>query len=415
MKNEETLAEALRTHPCYNEAAHLKYARMHIPVAPKCNIQCNFCNRKYDCTNESRPGVTSEVLTPEQAVEKIRYVKKRVPNLKVIGIAGPGDPMANNETFQTLELVGKEFPEMTLCISTNGLALPQNVERLWDLGVRFVTVTINAPDPQIGAKMYSAVLWQGKRLTGEEGAAVLLERQLQGIKMCADRGMLVKANIVMVPDVNATSIPVLVKKVKAQGAYIVNILPLIPVPGTKFEHERAPTPAERKALMDRCSVDARMMRHCKQCRADAIGLLDHDRSGEFAGCMMGRGCGPAEQDPPVLIRPDLGSKYTVAVASDGGQRVDAGFGNASRFLVYAVDGADVKLLRQVRPENADIPLSGEFHKEHVEQIVTLLDDCDCIIVREIGSMPRSVIEHRGKRVILSEDMIRVAVSALGSS
>ena len=150
MKNEETLAEALRTHPCYNEAAHLKYARMHIPVAPKCNIQCNFCNRKYDCTNESRPGVTSEVLTPEQAVEKIRYVKKRVPNLKVIGIAGPGDPMANNETFQTLELVGKEFPEMTLCISTNGLALPQNVERLWDLGVRFVTVTINAPDPQIG-------------------------------------------------------------------------------------------------------------------------------------------------------------------------------------------------------------------------------------------------------------------------
>ena len=28
----------------------------------RCNIQCNYCDRKFDCTNESRPGVTSGVL-----------------------------------------------------------------------------------------------------------------------------------------------------------------------------------------------------------------------------------------------------------------------------------------------------------------------------------------------------------------
>ena len=99
------LEKALQEHPCYSEAAHTAYARMHIPVAPKCNIQCNFCNRKFDCSNESRPGVTSEVLTPEQAAAKIAYVRERVPNLKVIGIAGPGDPLANEETFETLALV----------------------------------------------------------------------------------------------------------------------------------------------------------------------------------------------------------------------------------------------------------------------------------------------------------------------
>ena len=44
-------------HPCYSEKAHHHYARMHVAVAPACNIQCHYCNRKYDCANESRPGV----------------------------------------------------------------------------------------------------------------------------------------------------------------------------------------------------------------------------------------------------------------------------------------------------------------------------------------------------------------------
>ena len=57
-------------HPCYSPAAHHRYARMHLAVAPACNVQCHYCNRKYDCANESRPGVVSEVLTPEQAVKK---------------------------------------------------------------------------------------------------------------------------------------------------------------------------------------------------------------------------------------------------------------------------------------------------------------------------------------------------------
>jgi hypothetical protein len=77
-------------------------------------------------------------------VEKIRFVKTKVPYLSVIGIAGPGDPLANEETFRTLELVGKEFPELTLCLSTNGLRLPENVDRLKRLGVKFITVTMNA-------------------------------------------------------------------------------------------------------------------------------------------------------------------------------------------------------------------------------------------------------------------------------
>ena len=293
MSMDPRLEEVIRTHPCYCEDAHRSFARMHLPVAPRCNIQCNFCNRRFDCCNESRPGVTSEVLSPEAAADKVAYVKERIPNLSVIGIAGPGDPLANEETFRSIELVRERFPDLTLCISTNGLALPDYAERLHDLGVRFVTVTVNALTPETGAEIYDSVVFGGRRLRGVEGASVLLSRQLEGIERCASLGMAVKVNVVMIPGINDAEIPDLVKKVKSLGAYMVNILPLIPVEGTRFAGRRAPTPQERREMMDRCELDARMMRHCRQCRADAIGLLGEDRSPEFVhigGC--GSGCGP---------------------------------------------------------------------------------------------------------------------------
>src|ERR1035437_957600 len=62
--------EKVKNHPCYSEEAHHHVGRMMVAVPPACNIQCNYCNRKYDCSNESRPGVVSERLTPETAAKK---------------------------------------------------------------------------------------------------------------------------------------------------------------------------------------------------------------------------------------------------------------------------------------------------------------------------------------------------------
>ena len=398
--------EALREHPCYDGDAHTKFARMHVPVAPKCNIQCNYCNRKYDCSNESRPGVTSEVLSPEEASEKIRIVREKIPYLRVIGIAGPGDPLANEETFRTLELVGERFPDLTLCVSTNGLALPENAQRLYDLGVRFLTVTMNASDPSVGASIYDRVQWNGKRYSGTEGAEILLRNQLDGIRKCVELGMMVKINVVMIPGINDDHIPELVKKVKALGVYIVNILPLIPVDGTKFSDRRAPTPEERKKLMDQCELDVKMMRHCRQCRADAVGLLGEDRSSEFARMGSCRaGCGPsAEFSGPSLVSVGESGPVRIAVATSDGKNVDSGFGNASRFDVYEVSNSGVKLIRTIATDTSK-QVAGGSHKEHIERTADLLNDCSVIVVKEIGSMPSKLLERRGKTVRISSGTI----------
>jgi nitrogen fixation protein NifB len=84
----------IKKHPCFNKEMHHKTGRIHLPVAPRCNIQCNYCSRNFDCVNESRPGVTSELLKPKEALVYLENMLEKIKNISVVGIAGPGDPFA---------------------------------------------------------------------------------------------------------------------------------------------------------------------------------------------------------------------------------------------------------------------------------------------------------------------------------
>ncbi|MDG6257529.1 MAG: nitrogenase cofactor biosynthesis protein NifB [Methanomicrobiaceae archaeon] len=271
----------IREHPCYSEKACHAFGRCHLPVAPKCNIQCNYCVRDFDCVNESRPGVTSRVLSPDEAIELVRRVVKQFSYVKVIGIAGPGEPLANEETFETLRLLKDEFPGQIKCLSTNGLNLPASIDRLHEYGVGNLTVTLNAIDPAVGEQIYSWVEWEGEKLHGREAAEKLLENQMKGIEMAIERRMLVKINTVYIPGVNDEHIPDIARKMGEMGVYTFNVIPLIPQ--YKFADITPPTMAEKRAMQDRCEPFIRQMRHCQRCRADAIGLLGQD----IQSCLYG--------------------------------------------------------------------------------------------------------------------------------
>jgi nitrogen fixation protein NifB len=146
----------LSRHPCFNAEVKRQCGRIHLPVAPHCNVRCSFCNRKYDCLNESRPGVTSSVLSPGQALHYLQKMYERDSRLSVVGIAGPGDAFANaEETLQTLRLVREAFPEMLLCVATNGLNTPAHIAELAEIGGTHLTITVNAVNPEIGAHVYA--------------------------------------------------------------------------------------------------------------------------------------------------------------------------------------------------------------------------------------------------------------------
>jgi nitrogenase cofactor biosynthesis protein NifB len=269
----EEIVEKTLKHPCYSPDAH-NYARIHLPIAPLCNIQCKFCNRKFDCQNESRPGVTSNLLTPAQALRIFEYYYNNVENLSVMGIAGPGDALANvDKTFKTIELIKEKYPEITVCLSTNGLMLSKYAMALRDIGVSHLTVTVNAVDAYIGEQIYAHIDYEGERITGLKGAQILLDNQLKGLGMIKDMNMMCKVNIVAIKDVNLAHIKQIVEKVKSLGVTYTNIMPLIPVEGTAFEKHEVLKNVELNELRDECSEILPQMRHCRQCRADAVGKL----------------------------------------------------------------------------------------------------------------------------------------------
>lgn len=265
----------IQEHPCYSEKASHTFGRAHMPVAPKCNIQCNYCVRKFDCVNESRPGVTSEILDPKQALEKVRDIIKEYPFIKVVGIAGPGDPLDNEETFETFRLIHEEYPHLILCVSTNGLLLTDKIDLLEKYGVTNITVTMNAIDPDIASKVYQYIDYKGRRYySSREMGEILIERQLEGIKMAVERKMLIKVNTVYIPGINDNHIPDIAKKISEMGVYIHNIIPLIAQ--AKFAHITPPTPEEKVAMQEKCKPYVRQMSHCQRCRSDAIGCLGKD-------------------------------------------------------------------------------------------------------------------------------------------
>ncbi len=276
ISKEDEIKRVIAQHPCYSKEAQHKFGRIHLAVAPKCNIQCNYCDRKFDCVNESRPGVTSEVLTPEDALEKTRQILNEYPFIKVVGIAGPGDPLANDETFKTLELIRQEFPEMTLCLSTNGLALPERMPDILRTGVSTLTVTMNAIDPQIEAQLINHVRYNGKVYKGTEAASILIENQLKGIRMAVEADLVVKVNTVLVPGINDKHIVEVAKKINELGVFIMNVMPLICQ--ARFADMTPPSPAECKTVQNECEPYVQQMRHCRQCRSDAFGLIGQDLS-----------------------------------------------------------------------------------------------------------------------------------------
>jgi nitrogen fixation protein NifB len=264
--------EVTRRHPCFDGEAHNQVGRVHLPIAPRCNIQCNFCERNI-CASMAmqHPGWTAKVLAVGGAVELVRSIMcSRATEDFVVGVAGPGDPLANEETFETLRLIHQEYPELLKCISTNGLLLEDKLPQVLEVGIRALTVTVNAPDSGVGKHIYSWVKYQGTIYREEEAAALLIAKQFSGIRKALDADLSIKVNTVLIPSINDRHMMRLALLLREAGVRLMNIMPLIP--SGKMKSYRAPTCDElRKARRD-CGEIVSQFYRCEQCRADVVYL-----------------------------------------------------------------------------------------------------------------------------------------------
>jgi nitrogen fixation protein NifB len=148
--------------------------------------------------------------------------------------------------------------------------LEQYAEQLDQAGVKTVTVTVNAVDPEVLQHICSYIVFEGKRYEGIEGARILIEAQKRGIKKMAQLGAMIKINMVLIPGVNDFHIPEIAETVQGLGASILNIIPLIPQ--HELSHIPAPTCQELNEVREKAERFLPVFRHCQHCRADACGI-----------------------------------------------------------------------------------------------------------------------------------------------
>jgi nitrogen fixation protein NifB len=367
-------------------------------VARTCNIQCNYCNRRFDCANESRPGVASVLLTPWQAAHYVDQAIVRQPELKVVGIAGPGDPFASpEETLETLRLVRERHPDILLCVASNGLNVAPYAEDLARLGVSHVTVTVNTVDAETGAAIYA---WarDGRRIyRGSQAAALLLERQRDAIRALKRHGITVKVNTIVVAGTNEHGVPAVAAEMAALGVDFMNCMPLYPVPDTPFADRQPPGPAAMAALREGAGAHVPQMEHCTRCRADAAGLLGETPSPELVGLLLESASGPA--------RPEDSRPY-IAAASQEGLLVNQHLGGAAEFWVFDATGEEPRLVA-----TRAAPESGGGTSRWIE-LADLLKDCRAVLVQAAGLTPRRILEHYGVQVLETEGLIRAALEEL---
>ncbi len=266
--HQERFAHVTKAHPCFNEKMHDKVGRIHVPIAPRCNIHCNFCTRDINSC-ETRPGVSSKIMNSQQAIEHVAKTINEMP-ISVIGVAGPGDALANEDTFEFFKQADKKFPDLIKCMSTNGLLLADKAEELGKMNINTITVTVNAIDPEIGKQIYSNVVYEGKVYKGEDAFNILSNNQLKGIEKVVAEGIIVKVNSVLIPGLNDKHIVDIAHEVKKRGASLMNIIPLIPL-GAMKDYER-PDCAMMEKIRDEVEEIMPIFRACTQCRADAFGI-----------------------------------------------------------------------------------------------------------------------------------------------
>lgn len=425
----EDIQAKIHNHPCYSEGAHHHYARIHVAVAPACNIQCNYCNRKYDCSNESRPGVTSERLTPEEAAKKVLLVGGEVQRMSVLGIAGPGDALANpKKTFETFGMVREFAPDLKLCLSTNGLELPNFIDEMVEYNIDHITVTINSVDEtgEIGSQIYPWIFHNNKRIYGKEAAQILLENQLEGMKKCVEKGILIKANSVLIPGINDKHLPEVSKKLKEIGVFLHNIMPILSEPefGTAFALAGVPsaTDQEQMAVQEACGMDMKLMQHCRQCRADAVGLIGEDRGAEFtkdtfAGLsfdelqikydLEARQAAQAKieefrfflDQANERVRKEKaelssnGVTILVAVTTAGEGMINQHFGSVKEFLIYEAGDKGIRFIhhRKVDYEYC----AGPDGTNPLQPILEKLKDVQMILTAKIGGCPQDDLKAAG--------------------
>jgi nitrogen fixation protein NifB len=336
-------------------------------------------------------------LAPSQALDYLRQILKKDIDISVIGIAGPGDPLANpDEVFETIELAKHEFPHLHFCLSTNGIEIPKYINKLTELGISHVTLTINAVQTEILANIYSWVRYDKHIYRGPEAGKLVFEKQMEALRLLKEHNIVVKVNSIVLPGYNDHHMAEIAEKVASLGADIMNCIPVYPNRETAFEDIPEPSKQKMVDILKSVSKYIKPMGHCTRCRADAAGLLGYDIVDSVT---LLQECA----SKPLYVTKN---KPFVAVASHEGMLVNQHLGEVREFLIYAETTNGYTII-----DKREAPLPGSGDMRWI-QLAKTLKDCNTVLVSGAGSNPGSMLKSMGLQIIQMNGLIEIGLDAV---
>ena len=374
-------ATSHESHPCFGLASRSRVGRLHLPVAPRANSRSKF----------SGSAAIQPAMLPDEALRWLDRTIADGSEIGVVGITGPGDPLAAPApTLRTLRLVREKYPKISLCLTTCGLGAAPLAGELAEVGLSHVTLLVDAVDPAIAEKMYAWIRPSTKTLPLEEAARILVDEQFAAIKAFKAAGIPVKVNTTVYPGYNADHLEAIASTVAGLGADIMAVVPFWPGEAVG-EFPAVPDMDLLETVRDRAGLHMDLMPAWEACGESLVGLKESGRKDAQTIALP----------KPTKERPN------VAVVSATGMDVDLHLGHATKALIYGRREDGLACLLEAR----DLPEPGSGGTRW-EKLAELLSDCFVLLTSSAGQNPREVLSRNGLTVFITDGEIAPTVDVL---
>ncbi len=173
---------------------------LRISVTDRCNFRCRYCMpvEVFGAGHAFMPR--EELLTYEEIVRLVRLlIPLGVEKIRLTG----GEPLLRRGLDDLVAMLAAVDGVKDLAITTNGVLLAHHAEALALAGLDRVTVSLDAMDPEIFARM--------------NGVGAKVERVIAGINCAKTFGLRVKVNAVIQRGVNEGEILPLARWARTAG------------------------------------------------------------------------------------------------------------------------------------------------------------------------------------------------------
>jgi len=391
-------------HPCFNNYDFYS-AIIHLPVAAESNITFRENLRTGLYLQDYCVEGSNTLLSAKEAIDCFGKVRKSLPNLSVVAIAGPKEALADFDTVKQVFLgIRQLHPEMILCLSTNGLMLPVYANHLISIGVNSICVTMHTLHPETGAQIYDHITYMGHHYAGAEGANILLQNQMAGISYLTSLGMAVRINIPVMKDINEDEVEEIIKFAKEYGCKFTNVYN-----ANAREKENGLEAYQSGCLSEKRSEYEAIMPQsyfCKPCNAATVETLNTRFSFELSKLK--------EIEPPKLNKGKKSLRF--AVCSQNGTLIDQHFATTTRLYIYEYVDDTVTFLEVRSVAFYSYSEKEDKHVEKLYRLIKIIEDCNCVICMRMGACPISALKEKRIDTYITynliEDGIKEAVCRL---